>query len=244
MLPHLSSITIYGRASLADEHLANLALFPRLESLSLSYCYKVSEHGFQEVAELLPKLSRLELSFCRWLTDRSLGRLRNMPNLRSLCLRSSIGITDLALQQLSHLTSLTSLDLTFCYHLTDASLGCLRPLTRLQTLNISDCTNFSDAGLASLHTLTSLDSLMVEGCYALTYAGRVAARYAPHGLLQLHIWLQQQGPRSTPFPSTLARLRGHLQREHGRNALLLEIRSYQAYRRQPRSRGHPAGIQA
>jgi hypothetical protein len=134
-----------------------------------------------------------------------------------LSLKSTIGITDLGLRELSTLSKLMTLDLTFCYRVSDWGISFLRGLPQLQELNITDCTNCTDAGLASLHPLSNLHKLTVDGCHGLTWPGQIAAKYAPGGLFQLHLWRQKQ--RGSPY----SRPQAQIERRH---ALLLEIRSF------------------
>mmetsp|Transcript_9788 Transcript_9788/g.24900 ORF Transcript_9788/g.24900 Transcript_9788/m.24900 type:complete len:480 (+) Transcript_9788:299-1738(+) len=216
-LRHLRSLVVAGKNDLTNEQLMTFGNFPRLKRLSLTHCNKVSDDGLRCLAKELPELEHLELAYCRCLTDDSLTSIKSLMHLRSLSLKSTIGVTDVGLRELVALQKLEALNLTFCYRISDWGISSLRGLANLRELNLTDCTNCTDAGLAALHPLSCLHRLIVGGCHSLTRPAQIAAKYAPGGLLQLHLWRQKQ--RSSPYS------RPHAQVER-RHALLLEIRSY------------------
>jgi hypothetical protein len=109
-LNHLRQLTILdfhgGRAvkecELTDRGLAELAKLelPRLETLTLGWCGRITDEGLDDVAKL-KNLTWLGLPACENITDAGLLKLTASKSLRGLDLRGCPKITDAGIQQLA-----------------------------------------------------------------------------------------------------------------------------------------------
>ncbi len=128
----------------------------RITSLNLSCCKNITDAGLAHL-KTLTSLTSIELCGTN-ITDTGLAHLGNLTSLTSIELYGR-NITDAGLVHLSKLTLLSSLNLSVCRNITDAGLTHLSKLTLLSSLNLSRCDKITDAGLLYLGTLTSLTSL-------------------------------------------------------------------------------------
>ncbi|KAH3687918.1 hypothetical protein WICPIJ_001074 [Wickerhamomyces pijperi] len=139
---HLTDRTMYHIAMHASD---------TLESLDLTRCISITDVGFAYWAyQPFPRLTRLKLSDCTFLTDKTI-----------------IAVASTA-------CNLQVLDLSFCCALTDVSvevlcLGC----PQLRSLDLSFCGSaVSDSTLLALSIhLRNLEKLVIKGCIRVTRAG-------------------------------------------------------------------------
>ena len=95
-----------------------------LKELVLKSCLSVTGIGLKELASLT-RLTKLNLPFCRRITDESLSFLVSLTSLRDLDLMACSEITDICVKRVACLTALTKLDLSFCERITDEGLKLL-----------------------------------------------------------------------------------------------------------------------
>ncbi len=144
----------------------------RITSINLSKCKKITDAGLAHLVTLT-RLSSLNLRGCYNITDAGLAHLSKLTLLSSLNLWGCLShITDAGLAHLSKLTLLSSLNLKWCFNITDAGLAHLSSLTSLTSLNLGGTfLNITDAGLAHLSKLTLLSSLNLSHCKNITDGG-------------------------------------------------------------------------
>jgi internalin A len=94
------------------------------------------------------------------ITDSTLQRLREFPNLRSLHILNCPKVSDAGLQSLTSLKKLRRLDLRGT-SITDRGLASLSTLTELRELALSD-TGISDFGLLHIASITNLQWLAMS----------------------------------------------------------------------------------
>jgi hypothetical protein len=139
----------------------------KLTSLNLSYCKKITDKGLEHLKELA--LTRLDLSYCEQITDIDLEHLAGLP-LTQLNLSGCKKITDKGLEHLTGF-ALTQLNLTSCWQITVVGLKHLAELPLTQ-LDLSEgCINITDDSLAHLAKLTFLTQLNLSWCRNTTDAG-------------------------------------------------------------------------
>lgn len=188
-----------------------------LEDLVLQDCQKLSDSALMSVAKGLPKLQKLNLSFCCGITDTGMINLTRMPSLRELNLRSCDNITDIGISHLGEYGGhFNTLDVSFCdkvgdaslayvaqgmYNLTNISLSScqisdeglarlVRNLRGLTTLNIGQCVNVTDRGLALIaDNLPRLRCIDLYGCTKITTVGLEKIMQLPClSVLNLGLW--------------------------------------------------------
>ena len=110
-----------------------------LESLALTKCYDLGDEWcLHTVAKSCPKLTRLSLCGCDWVTAESLQHMVKNPlhitHLDLECTNSNVN--DLSLELIAkHLPNLTFLDLTDCLSITSKGISCIaRNLPKLRHL--------------------------------------------------------------------------------------------------------------
>ena len=139
--------------------------FINITSLNLTYCNKLSNHGFSSIL-CLNKLTDLELCNCELLTDEGLCHLSKMFELKSINF-SSCKITSLSF--LTTLVNLKSLDLNNCTELTNQGFSSISHLTNLTNLNLSNSNNNINLFyLSNLKNLTKLN-LYSSSCSQLSF---------------------------------------------------------------------------
>jgi len=85
-----------------------------LTSLSLAWCYEVTDEWLQTVGESLPSLTALDLARCSSLTDRGAAALAPLPHLLALDLSCIRSLTDAAVEAIVSHHRLTALSLASC----------------------------------------------------------------------------------------------------------------------------------
>lgn len=186
----------------ADQSLA-------LKYLGLQDCPRLTDESLKYIAEGLPTVDSINLSFCISVTDSGLKHLAKMPNLKELDLRACDNISDIGMSYLVEgpsACSVTCLDVSFCdkigdqallhlsqglFHMHSLSLnhcqitdeGVMRiakNLLDLETLNIGQCDKVTDKGLQTLaDNLHNLQTIDLYGCTQLTKAGLDAIMKLP-----------------------------------------------------------------
>ena len=128
-------------------------LAPYLTRLDLAGCWKLADLG---LVSQLTALQHINLSGCDQVSDLSV--LAQLKSLQHLDLGWCDQVSDLSV--LAQLISLQHLDLSGCSKVDD--LSALAQLTSLQHLDLSGCRQFSD--LSVLAQFTSLQHLDLSGC--------------------------------------------------------------------------------
>lgn len=145
-----------------------LSSLTNLESLDLSSCYKITDHGLKSIS-LLTNLHHLELCCLYRISDSSMPHLSLLP-LNTLQLSRCRQLKDPGLLRLSLLTNLRQLYLDECDHMTDEGFLSINRLVQLQTLTLK-YNAITDKGLEALSQLTNLSFLDLAGCCAITNRG-------------------------------------------------------------------------
>ncbi|KAE8125304.1 hypothetical protein FH972_020128 [Carpinus fangiana] len=115
-----------------------------LESLNLTRCIKLTDHGLLQIL--------LKCSF-----------------LQSLNVYALSGFTDEAYKRISLLSHLKFLDLCGAQNLSDEGLSCIAKCTKLVSLNFTWCVRITDAGVIAIaQGCTSLEFLSLFGIIGVT----------------------------------------------------------------------------
>ena len=112
---------------------------PTITTLKLNGCYRITDEGFQAIAEQL-------------------------KNLEVLCIRET-ECTDLAIHHISrNLKGLQHLDLTQCGRITDGAIGSIASsLHKLRWLSIAGCDKVTEDGIKQFSNLKLLETLKKTG---------------------------------------------------------------------------------
>ncbi|CAL4182766.1 unnamed protein product, partial [Meganyctiphanes norvegica] len=210
-----------GIAYLAGQHQEAADGTTALEHLGLQDCQKLSDEALRHVAQGLPNLKSINLSFCASITDSGLKYLARMTSLREINLRSCDNISDIGIAYLAEGGSrITALDVSFCDKIGDQSmvhisqglftlksLSCsacqisdegihriARTLHELHTLNIGQCVRVTDKGLQLISEhLTNLYCIDLYGCNRITTVGLERIMQLPRlSVLNLGLWHKQR----------------------------------------------------
>ena len=190
----------------------------KLTYLGLQDCQRLTDESLKYIAQGLPTLESINLSFCVSITDSGLKHLARMPQLEELNLRSCDNISDIGMAYLTEGgCTVTSLDVSFCdkigdqalshlsqglFHLKSLSLNhcqitddgltrIAKSLHDLETLNIGQCSKVTDKGLQSLtEYLHNLIAIDLYGCTQLSAQGLDAIMKLPKlAKVNLGLWL-------------------------------------------------------
>ncbi|XP_008064921.1 leucine-rich repeat-containing protein 29 isoform X2 [Carlito syrichta] len=158
---------------------------PHLTSLSLAYCSSLKshlelEHRASDLKDPCPEpqgpsllmlqaLQELDLTACSKLTDASLAKVLQFPQLRQLSLSLLPALTDMGLVAVARgCPSLERLALSHCSHLSDEGWAqAASSWPRLQHLNLSSCSQLTEQTLDAIRQacrqLRVLDVAMCPG---------------------------------------------------------------------------------
>ncbi len=145
--------------TLDDAALVGLSDFGALEHVVLQGT-AVTDVGFAHLADI-PRLATLDLTDCRRITGRGASVLKGAKTLKRLILRRT-AVDDSGLAGLASARSIESLVLDDTA-VTDAGLEHLTGLKKLRTLGLTDCSGVTDAALAGLAKMTELRELDLSG---------------------------------------------------------------------------------
>ena len=164
--PCLSSIDI-SSDNITDDTLQSIAEHcTGLQSLSLNYCWEITEAGLIAISEHCTGLQSLNLNDCEQITDASI------------------------ISMSTHCTGLEKLHLDDCHHITDGSIISISThCTGLQSLNLYGCIQITDTSIISISThCTELKSLHLYGCHQITDASIILISTYCTGLQSLDLY--------------------------------------------------------
>jgi len=150
----LRELNVSWCKSLTDAALQSIAsrFGATLESLELFSLVNITDDGVSAVAQTMPKLATLNVSWCRGVTDASLVTLASTAApLTSFAIAGNAKITDEGLAALlsAKRGTMEQLDVSRCERLNGRALAALQQTDRsaLKTINISFCRELSEASL-------------------------------------------------------------------------------------------------
>jgi len=128
-------LSIQRRRLLRDTHLKNLGKAIELKCLNLHGSKHLSDEAIKIICRL-PKLLKLNLSFCSGVTDNGIKWLK-LPNIRVLNLSYCHQLTGKSFQYIATLKTLKELDCSGCGQIGDEGLEYLCELPELIKLDLS-----------------------------------------------------------------------------------------------------------
>ncbi|XP_029103126.1 dynein regulatory complex subunit 6 [Scleropages formosus] len=142
---------------------------PRLQELNLSRCFRVRDVSLVRLAERCLKLKSLSLCYCERLTDSGFERLGDLSSLASLDLTGT-NVQDEGLTALGSLSSLKQLSLSECLGITDVGIQKLcRLAPGLESMDVSHCLSLSDQAVKGLSFYCrGLVAFRMQGCPEMT----------------------------------------------------------------------------
>ncbi len=152
----------------ADKELKYLSSLTQLQKLDLNWCKKITDEGLVHIKDLV-NLRKLNLWSCEKLTDKGLIHIKGLINLQELDLSWCSNINK-GFVYLKDFVKLQKLDLSNC-RITDNKLAYLKNLINLKALYLCWCTRITDEGLAHLQGLVNLQKLNLSYCYDITNEG-------------------------------------------------------------------------
>ena len=157
---------------------------PNLEVLDISGCYNVRDDALRHaLAHELPRLTSLNLSLCKQITDNTVQRMSQyLKNLEVLELGGCANLTSSGLLLLAwELRKLKVLNLRSCRCISDQGIGHLAGINRnmgphgalaLEELVLQDCQKLTDQSLKYMSVgLTSLRVLNLSFCSGVSDSG-------------------------------------------------------------------------
>ncbi|XP_072171486.1 uncharacterized protein [Diadema setosum] len=201
--PMLTSINVEGCDQITDSLISRLILLPRLKTLNLSHCTKLSDEAVFEIARFFNHLEELDINGIPWISDRAVIMLTQERQATLRCLRlDGAELTDVSVHQAMQCPNLSEFEVFFCEQLTDDTLQSLRDwgnpvhlrlhkgkeftesalaslflsphLSSLTFLDLSECSELKDQGLINIaHRCPYLKHLAVEWCWFITDVGLV-----------------------------------------------------------------------
>ena len=135
LLSELLYVDLSHSSKTSNTDIKHLCSRPSITTLKLNGCYRITDEGFQAIAEQL-------------------------KNLKVLCIKETT-CTDLAIHHICRsLKGLEHLDLTQCNQITDGAIGSIASgLPKLTWLSIQDCTKVTVDGAKQLSSLNQLKHL-------------------------------------------------------------------------------------
>ena len=139
ILSSLEHVGLSHSSKTSNLDLGHLCSRPSIKTLKLTGCYRITDEGFQNMAEKLTNITTLHLE-------------------KTSC-------TDLAIHHICrHQRGLLVLNLSECKHITDGALGSLASgLKQLNWLSIARCTQLTADGVKQLSSVKSLKHLDLSG---------------------------------------------------------------------------------
>jgi hypothetical protein len=168
--PNLEELDIESCSKITElgfEHLANLS---KLKSLSLFYSFNISVDGFDKITKL-SNLSFLLIQGGQKINAEGFDKLKNLRNLKFLVINECEKMTDESLESICSGLNLTGLSLGNCSQITDKGLEHLAKQTFLQQLSLEGCSEITDKGLEHLAKQTYLKQFSLDGCSQITDKG-------------------------------------------------------------------------
>ncbi|GMH45149.1 hypothetical protein BSKO_13106 [Bryopsis sp. KO-2023] len=159
---------ILGTGMSAWQDLVNLT------DLSVQDCRVLCDTGLECLAKSLQKgtLRRLDISGCRGVTDKGMMSLRNLRgSLSNLCVCACTELSNKGLGWISRLHELRSLNISICPDIDDRGLQRLSGLRNLTELDMKFCWRVGDDGMSAVAQLISLKRLTITGCHNITKEG-------------------------------------------------------------------------
>jgi hypothetical protein len=184
-LPTLTSLKLWGCASVTDKQVQELSKLTGLTSLNLRACINATAEGLRLVSSLTA-LTNLNASGCPNVTAEVLHAMSSLTALTSLDLFACPNVTDEGLYTVSGLTALSSLSLGGCINVSSEGLRAVSSLSALSILNLSHCTNVTAEVLRAVSSLSALTTLYLHGCDKVTDEG-LRAVSSLTGLTDLNI---------------------------------------------------------
>lgn len=161
--PELQKVSLDGCWNLDDSAFSTLArcqCAETLKEINVAHCWRMTTKIF---GFLGPNITKLDLSYCKGLDDRTWPALTRFSNkLRSLRLRRCYGITDNSFEGLfgAQFNELEFLDLSECSFLTDSAVSAiLSSSPNLRHLNLSFSLGITGSFLLAQTSLLNLRSL-------------------------------------------------------------------------------------
>jgi hypothetical protein len=195
-----------------DEHLAEIARYPGIKSVSVSGS-SITSAGLRHL-QRLPQLSRLDLSE----TPRaggSLTELEKIPSLRELNISGCGWVQDSDMSALASLQQLESLDLSRTA-ITDAGVSHLKACARLRDVNLNGCEHVTESGIANVVTSVSqLHTLSARGVFVPRKALQRMRASAPDTVIEVSVDFSDLEP--------LYALGGHVEIDEALNVVGLSI---------------------
>ncbi|RCH84827.1 SCF ubiquitin ligase complex subunit [Rhizopus azygosporus] len=150
----LRLVDLTGISSINDHSIAILVeAAPRIRSLVLNKCFKVTDEGILSVCKLGRYLHYLHLGHCSQITDRSITKLATECNrIRYLDMACCIDITDKSVVELAkNLTKLKRIGLVKCSNITDAAIQALSYHSMsLERVHLSYCVKLTVPAITRL----------------------------------------------------------------------------------------------
>jgi len=144
---------------------------PSLHNLLFKDCYALTTPMYIEIFEKQRNLKRLDLCFCKNLTDEVLQQLWKLPQLRYLFL-SDAKITNEGLKCIAQMKNLHTLGLVSMQDLTDEGVKNLQPLVgQLEGLNLAYSSKLTDECITIISAMSKLVDLKMKQCDRLTDKG-------------------------------------------------------------------------
>lgn len=190
-LPRLTTLDVSASTYVTDDHILQFvgnetgtASVSYLQTLSLSYCSRISDVALMEISKTLPFLESLSLQNCLGISDHGVGYLTKLNKLRFLDLRQCYSLSNtsfLAIILDLSTKELKALHIADCKRLSDAvfldaihqySHVLLELPSRLEILDIEGCHGITDAGLVHFGTVfPRLLDLNLSRCGGISYSG-------------------------------------------------------------------------
>lgn len=150
-LSHCGALAMPGGLSPNAMDTAALRM-PHLTRLSLQGHKMLSDECIEVLSAHCKKLTELNLTSCKRLTDNALGWLRQLPALASLNLSYCWGITNTGLSRLGTIRSLTHVSIVGwkMKHITDPGLHALSSSGNLRSVDVSACPFITSKGVKML----------------------------------------------------------------------------------------------
>lgn len=160
-----SAIKLRPHRLLAPGHMFKLGrLFRNAVWLDLTGCEQLSNECLRGLPQLFPRLQKLNLSNCPWLTHEGVAQLAQLSHLKALTMEQCSELT--LPDAISGLAALQKLNLFACGSLCSLPEGFSR-LVSLRTLNLSWCGKLKELP-ESTSALSLLQSLNISLCRVLS----------------------------------------------------------------------------
>ncbi len=166
-------------SSLSDKGLAKLVRLPKLTDLDLRWCKHLTDRSFNSFSKMR-QLRKLDIAYSGNFSDSGISRLKALPNLRELSIGGLKRATPKGLKALDHLLNLKRLSMGDMA-VDSSTIRSISKLSKLASLDFDNVRGLDDQLILALSNLKTIEWLSFLQCKGVTAEGAERLRLSLPG---------------------------------------------------------------